>query len=78
MADIFTSVFFFIFTVTMAWTGWRFAADAVSNRETSFTEWGIQYWPVKIMLPLGAALIVMQGVSKLVKDLDIVNRAKGA
>jgi TRAP-type mannitol/chloroaromatic compound transport system permease small subunit len=78
MADIFTSVFFFIFTVTMAWTGWRFAADAVSNRETSFTEWGIQYWPVKIMLPLGAALIVLQGVSKLVKDIAFVTRTRSA
>jgi TRAP-type mannitol/chloroaromatic compound transport system permease small subunit len=78
IADIISSVFFFIFTITMAWTGWRFAADAVSNRETSFTEWGIQYWPVKIMLPLGAALIVLQGVSKLVKDIAFVTRTRSA
>jgi len=78
IADIITSVFFFIFTLTMAWTGWRFAADAVGNRETSFTEWGIQYWPVKLMLPLGAALIVLQGVSKLIKDIIFVTRTKGA
>ena len=78
IADIVTSVFFFIFTLTMTWTGWRFAADAVANRETSFTEWGIQYWPVKLMLPLGAALIVLQGVSKLVKDVLFVARTKGA
>ena len=78
IADIITSVFFFIFTLTMAWTGWRFAADAVGNRETSFTEWGIQYWPVKLTLPLGAALIALQGVSKLIKDIAIVTRTKGA
>jgi TRAP-type mannitol/chloroaromatic compound transport system permease small subunit len=74
IADIVTSVFFFIFTLTMLWTGWRFAADAVGNRESSFTEWGIQYWPVKLMIPIGAALIVLQGVSKLVKDIAIVTR----
>ena len=78
MADIFTSVFFFIFTLTMAWTGWRFAADAIGNRETSFTEWGIQYWPVKLTLPLGAALIALQGVSKLIKDITFITRTKGA
>jgi TRAP-type mannitol/chloroaromatic compound transport system permease small subunit len=78
IADIVTSVFFFIFTLTMAWTGWRFAADAVGNHETSFTEWGIQYWPVKLTLPLGAALIALQGVSKLIKDIAIVTRSKGA
>jgi TRAP-type mannitol/chloroaromatic compound transport system permease small subunit len=77
IADIGTSVFFFIFTLTMLWTGWRFAADAVGNHETSFTEWGIQYWPVKLAIPIGAALIVLQGLSKLVKDIAILTR-KGA
>ena len=74
IADIVSSVFFFIFTLTMLWTGWRFAGDAVQNGETSFTEWGVQYWPVKLTIPIGAALIVLQGVSKLVKDILIVTR----
>jgi TRAP-type mannitol/chloroaromatic compound transport system permease small subunit len=77
IADVVSSVFFFIFTITMLWTGWRFAADAVGNRESSFTEWGIQYWPVKLTLPIGAALIILQGVSKLIKDIAILTR-KGA
>jgi TRAP-type mannitol/chloroaromatic compound transport system permease small subunit len=42
--------------------------------EHSFTEWGIQYWPVKLAMPLGAALIVLQGLSKLIKDILIVTR----
>ncbi len=73
-ADVVSSVFFFIFTITLLWTGWRFAADAVANRESSFTEWGIQYWPVKLTLPIGAALIILQGVSKLIKDIVILTR----
>jgi TRAP-type mannitol/chloroaromatic compound transport system permease small subunit len=77
IADIVSSVFFFIFTLTMLYTGWRFASDAVQNGETSFTEWGVQYWPVKIAIPVGAALIVLQGVSKLLKDIMLV-RQKGA
>ena len=76
LADVISSMFFFIFTITLLWTGWRFAADAVANRETSFTEWGIQYWPVKLTLPIGAALIILQGVSKLIKDILILTRAK--
>ena len=54
IADIITSVFFFIFIGTMLWTGWRFAGDAVSVGEHSFTEWGVQYWPVKLTIPIGA------------------------
>jgi TRAP-type mannitol/chloroaromatic compound transport system permease small subunit len=74
IADIVSSLFFFIFTITLLWTGWRFAADAVGNHESSFTEWGIQYWPVKLTLPIGAALIILQGVSKLIKDIAILTR----
>jgi TRAP-type mannitol/chloroaromatic compound transport system permease small subunit len=72
IADIISSVFFFIFVLTMLYTGWKFAADAVQNSETSFTEWTVQYWPVKIAIPLGAALIALQGVSKLMKDIMLV------
>ena len=74
IADIVSSVFFFIFTITLLVTGYRFAADAINNHETSFTEWGIQYWPVKLAIPIGAALIILQGVSKLIKDVLIVTR----
>lgn len=70
--DVLTSVFFFIFTVTLLVTGWRFAMDSVGVGETSFTEWGIQYWPVKLMLPLGALLIVLQGIARLVRDVGVL------
>jgi TRAP-type mannitol/chloroaromatic compound transport system permease small subunit len=74
IADIVTSVFFFIFTVTMFWTGSRFALDAISLGEHSFTEWGVQYWPVKLAIPIGAFLIILQGISKLIKDITFVMR----
>jgi TRAP-type mannitol/chloroaromatic compound transport system permease small subunit len=74
IADIVTSVFFFIFIGTMFVTGIRFAADAVNAREVSFTEWGIQYWPVKLAIPIGAALLLLQGVAKLLKDVLFVMR----
>ncbi|CAN5312800.1 hypothetical protein BH11PSE4_BH11PSE4_10910 [soil metagenome] len=69
LADIFTSIFFFIFIGVMFWTSWRFAADAIGNNEHSFTEWGVQYWPVKVMMPVGAGLLFLQGIAKLIKDI---------
>ena len=77
IADIITSLFFFTFIVTMLVTSFRFASDAIAVGEVSFTEWGIEYWPVKLMMPIGAALMTLQGVSKLIKDIMIVAR-KGA
>jgi TRAP-type mannitol/chloroaromatic compound transport system permease small subunit len=76
MADIVTSAFFFIFVLTLLWTGGRFALDAINNTEVSFTEWGVEYWPVKLMIPIGAALLALQGLAKLTKDIVLLARAR--
>ena len=72
IADIVSAVFFYIFIITMLWTGTRFALDAVEVQERSFTEWGIQYWPVKLAIPVGAFLIGLQGLSRLIKDIVLI------
>jgi len=77
ICDLITSIFFFLFTGTMLVTGWRFAGDAVALGESSFTEWGIQYWPVKLAIPIGAALLLLQGVSRLARDVAVVARKAG-
>lgn len=77
VCDLVGSVFFFIFVGAMAWTGWTFASQAFDAREVSFTEWGIQYWPVKLMIPIGAALLLLQGIARLIKDLHTIATAKG-
>ena len=38
----------------------------------SFTEWHIQYYPVKFALPFGAALLILQGLAQLLNDIDRV------
>ena len=69
LADLVTSVFFFIFTVTLLITGWIFFSDAMRVQEVSFTEWGIQYYPVKFALPFGALLLLLQGIVRLLTDI---------
>jgi TRAP-type mannitol/chloroaromatic compound transport system permease small subunit len=76
LADIVSALFFYIFIITMLWTGTRFALDAIAVQERSFTEWGIQYWPVKLAIPVGAFLIALQGLSRLVKDILLVTGRK--
>ena len=77
ICDLIGAIFFFIFIGTMAWTGWTFAADAVRGGEVSFTEWGIHYWPVKLTIPLGAALLLLQGIARVIKDVHTVATARG-
>jgi len=72
LINVLTSVFFFIFCIVLFWTGWTFAADSIGVWEVSFTEWAIQYWPVKITLSVGALLLLLDGVTKLIKDLIVL------
>jgi TRAP-type mannitol/chloroaromatic compound transport system permease small subunit len=70
LADLITSVFFFIFTATLLVTGWIFFHDSYSIGEVSFTEWHIQYYPIKFALPLGALLLMLQGIVRLLNDIN--------
>ena len=72
IVDIATSLFFFIFAGTLLVTGYTFAFDSLEQSEVSFTEWGIQYWPIKFALVAGAVLLLLQGISKLLKDIAVV------
>jgi TRAP-type mannitol/chloroaromatic compound transport system permease small subunit len=72
VTDLVTSVFFFVFAVTLMVTGFIFMSDAIDVFEVSFTEWAIQYWPVKITIVLGALLLLFQGISKLIKDIALL------
>jgi len=79
LVDLFTSIFFFIFAGTLLVTGWIFAMDATVVNEISFSEWTIAYWPFKWAIVVGAILLILQGIAKLLQDLTIVGNAmKGA
>jgi len=74
IVDLVTSVFFFIFTVTLLVTGGIFMLDSIEVWEVSFTEWAIQYWPVKSTLVIGALLITAQGIVKLIRDITYLRQ----
>ncbi len=72
LVDVLTSAFFFIFTLTLIWTGWTFFMDSYRVHEVSFTEWAVQYWPIKFALPLGGVLLLLQGLAQLLKDIAVL------
>jgi TRAP-type mannitol/chloroaromatic compound transport system permease small subunit len=72
--DILTSVFFFIFALALMGTSWRFFVNAYEVREITVETWGIQYWPVKMMMFVGAVLLTLAGISKLIKDIRLFRR----
>ncbi|PRX37373.1 TRAP-type mannitol/chloroaromatic compound transport system, small permease component [Meinhardsimonia xiamenensis] len=107
-ADLFTSIFFFIFAGTLLVTSYTFAMDAIAVPsgnavisdwargeigfgemlsqlsleqwtdpnirwgEISFNEWEIPLWPMKWVMVIGALLLILQGISKLAKDIRAI------
>lgn len=75
LVDILTSIFFFIFAGVLFVTSWIFASDAskiLPNGEISTSEWAVAVWPIKWMMVVGATLLILQGVSKLLQDIRIL------
>lgn len=71
IVDIITSVLFFAFLLVLLKEGWGLAADAVSRWETSHSAWNPPVWPLKLTVPVGAGLLFLQGLCKLIDDVAI-------
>jgi TRAP-type mannitol/chloroaromatic compound transport system permease small subunit len=72
--SVFTSVFFFIFVLAMMATANRFFFDSLAQDERSVETWQVHYWPVKMMMLVGACLIFLAGISRLIKDVRIYEK----
>ena len=71
IVDIFTSLLFFIFVMAFGWFGYEMAKESIETWETSYSAWNPPIWPVKLAIPLGAGLLFLQGVVKLLQDIAI-------
>jgi TRAP-type mannitol/chloroaromatic compound transport system permease small subunit len=66
-------LFFLIpFTIVMIVTGWPFFIASWSIGEQSVNAGGLPQWPAKFLVPLGFALLFLQGVSELIKRIAIM------
>ena len=69
--DVLTSSLFFLFTITLLYYGGIIAWESVDSMETSYSAWNPPVWPFKIAIPVAAALLLLQGIAKLVEDIAI-------
>lgn len=70
--DIFTSVLFFIFLAALLYFGSSMAYESIARLESSQSAWNPPIWPVKAAIPIGATLLLLQGLAKLINDVLIV------
>lgn len=69
IADIATSFLLFVFVGSMLYYGCLMAFASLSRLEHSHTAWNPPLYPFKLMIPLGALLVLLQGIAKLLRDI---------
>ena len=74
--DLFTWLLFFYFCGLLLVKGWEMAWDSLLVLETEPTSFAPPVYPIKMMIPLGALLILLQGLAKFIRDLRLVISGK--
>jgi len=71
--DIFGTVLFLLPMATLImWLSWSYFVRAYTQNEISGSAGGLTIWPARLLLPVGFALLVLQGISELVKRVAFV------
>jgi len=68
--DIFGTLFFlFPMAFLLMYLSWPVFVDAYVRNEVSTNAGGLIIWPARIMVPIGFALLILQGFSELIKRI---------
>ncbi|MEP7069517.1 MAG: TRAP transporter small permease subunit [Usitatibacter sp.] len=71
--DIFGTVFFLLpMALLMMWLSWPIFIRTYTHGEISTNAGGLLIWPARLMVPIGFALLSLQGFSELVKRVAFV------
>jgi TRAP-type mannitol/chloroaromatic compound transport system permease small subunit len=77
--DILGAVLFLLPAMTiLCYLSWPVFYNSWVEHETSANAGGLLRWPIKIFLPLGFALVTLQGVSELIKRIAMLARCMPA
>ncbi|MER2554128.1 MAG: TRAP transporter small permease subunit [Thauera sp.] len=70
IVDVIGILFFLLpMAVLILWLSWPIVMNALHSGEMSQNSGGLIRWPVKMLLPLGLGLLVLQAFSELVKRI---------
>ena len=59
-------------TLILAWMSWPVFYNSWAGAEMSSNAGGLIRWPVKLFLPLGFALVSLQGISEVIKRIAML------
>lgn len=69
LVDLATFIITLIFCAVLIWKSGDSAWTSVKWQETSDTIWHVPLYPVRLLIPLGAVLLLVQALSNFIKDL---------
>jgi TRAP-type mannitol/chloroaromatic compound transport system permease small subunit len=69
VVDIITSPLFFMFCGVLLYVGGSMAWESLIMGEHSESAWNPPVYPIKLMIPLGALLLFLEGLTKLISDI---------
>ncbi len=71
--DVFGHLFFLLpLTIVMAWLGWPYFWLSFLQDEQSTNAGGLPVYPSKLLIPLAFTLLLVQGLSELIKRVAII------
>jgi TRAP-type mannitol/chloroaromatic compound transport system permease small subunit len=72
--DILGTLIFLLPTCAiLGWLSWPFFMQSFNVYEHSSNAGGLIRWPIKLVLPVGFALVALQGLSELIKRIAFLN-----
>lgn len=70
--NIFNSTFCILCAIVLIWFGFIIGFESLSINEKMATMWGPVIWPIKISIPIGGFLLLIQGIANIIKEIDIL------
>jgi TRAP-type mannitol/chloroaromatic compound transport system permease small subunit len=72
--DLLGAIFFLLpMSVVIGWMSWPLFLSSYEIGEMSGNAGGLLRWPVKILIPIGFALLTLQGVSEIIKRIAVLS-----
>ena len=62
-----TLLFLLPMAIAIMWMSWPVFVDAYEHHEVSTNAGGLIIWPARLMIPVGFLLLILQGLSELIK-----------
>jgi TRAP-type mannitol/chloroaromatic compound transport system permease small subunit len=72
LIDLVTFPLFLSFVGVILWTGIEYGFESLMVKETSGTAWSPPVYYVKLSIPVGAGLFLIQGVAQFVRDFIVL------